>query len=257
MARFTPRLTAGVGVLVAFLLLGGSAAEAVADPGRSHSDRGNSSDRGNGNRTIPTVATATDAAGRIAAMTTVAATTTTASMARTTGTAAPNGAASRTRRFSSDRARSASPTLQSWRQASPQARAATGRQRRSGIGPCRMSPSWRQASPTARANCVRVDPTRAFSESPASQTHPIGPAPPGRSLEGTVQSTALDVRQRAHARHPARRVRTAIAGPGTATGARCAAGVSGCANIPGSSTAAGVCELGPVGAGSHAATGCV
>ncbi|WP_006245690.1 hypothetical protein [Mycolicibacterium tusciae] len=47
MARFTPRLTAGVGVLVAFLLLGGSAAEAVADPGRSHSDRGNSSDRGN------------------------------------------------------------------------------------------------------------------------------------------------------------------------------------------------------------------
>ncbi|MGZ5394489.1 MAG: hypothetical protein ACXWEI_03165 [Mycobacterium sp.] len=49
MARFTPRLTAGVGVLVAFLLLGGSATEAVADPGRSHSDRGNSSDRGNGN----------------------------------------------------------------------------------------------------------------------------------------------------------------------------------------------------------------
>ncbi len=47
-ARFTPRLTAGVGVLVAFLLLGGSATEAVADPGRSHSDRGNSSDRGNG-----------------------------------------------------------------------------------------------------------------------------------------------------------------------------------------------------------------
>ena len=33
----------------AFLLLGGSATEAVADPGRSHSDRGNSSDRGNGN----------------------------------------------------------------------------------------------------------------------------------------------------------------------------------------------------------------
>jgi hypothetical protein len=47
-ARFSPRLTAGVGVLVAFLLLGGSATEAIADPGRSHSDRGNSSDRGNG-----------------------------------------------------------------------------------------------------------------------------------------------------------------------------------------------------------------
>jgi hypothetical protein len=47
-ARFTPRLTAGVGVLVAFVLLGGSATEAVADPGRSHSDRDNSSDRGNG-----------------------------------------------------------------------------------------------------------------------------------------------------------------------------------------------------------------
>ena len=49
MARLTPRLTAGVGVLVAFLLLGGPATAAVADPGRSHSDRGNSSDRGNGN----------------------------------------------------------------------------------------------------------------------------------------------------------------------------------------------------------------
>jgi hypothetical protein len=48
-ARYTPRLTAGVGVLVAFLLLGGSATEAVADPGRSHSDRDNSSDRSNGN----------------------------------------------------------------------------------------------------------------------------------------------------------------------------------------------------------------
>jgi hypothetical protein len=48
-ARLTPRLTAGVGVLVAFLLLGASPTEAVADPGRSHSDRGNSSDRSNGN----------------------------------------------------------------------------------------------------------------------------------------------------------------------------------------------------------------
>jgi hypothetical protein len=52
-ARLNPRLTAGVGVLVAFLLLGGSATEAVADPGRSDrgssSDRGNSSDRGHGN----------------------------------------------------------------------------------------------------------------------------------------------------------------------------------------------------------------
>ena len=44
-----------------------------------------------------------------------------------------------------------------------------------------------------------------------------------RCPEGAVQSAALDARQRAHARHPARRVRTAIAGPGTATGARCAA----------------------------------
>lgn len=49
MARFAPRLTAGVGVLVAFLLLGGFATEAVADPGPSHSDRGNNSDRGNDN----------------------------------------------------------------------------------------------------------------------------------------------------------------------------------------------------------------
>lgn len=46
MARCTPRLTVGVGVVVAFLLLGGSATVAVADPDRSHSDRGNSSDRG-------------------------------------------------------------------------------------------------------------------------------------------------------------------------------------------------------------------
>jgi hypothetical protein len=34
---------------MAFLLLGGSATVAVADPGRSHSDRGSSSDRGNSN----------------------------------------------------------------------------------------------------------------------------------------------------------------------------------------------------------------
>lgn len=48
MARFNPRLTACGGVLAAFLLLGGSATVALADPGGSHSDRGNSSDRGNG-----------------------------------------------------------------------------------------------------------------------------------------------------------------------------------------------------------------
>ncbi|WP_099040144.1 hypothetical protein [Mycobacterium neglectum] len=49
MARFAPRLTAGVGVLVAFLLLARPATVSVADPGRSPSDRGSSSDRGNGN----------------------------------------------------------------------------------------------------------------------------------------------------------------------------------------------------------------
>ncbi len=48
MGRLNPRRTAGVGVLVAFLLLGGSASMAVADPGGSHSDRDSSSDRGNG-----------------------------------------------------------------------------------------------------------------------------------------------------------------------------------------------------------------
>ncbi len=48
MARFSQRLAAGLGVVGAFLLLGGSATVAVADPGRSHSDRGHSSDRGNG-----------------------------------------------------------------------------------------------------------------------------------------------------------------------------------------------------------------
>ncbi len=48
MARFSPRLTACAGVLAAFLLLGGSATVALADPGGSHSDRGSSSDRGNG-----------------------------------------------------------------------------------------------------------------------------------------------------------------------------------------------------------------
>ena len=47
MARFDPRVTAGAGVLAAFVLLGGSATVALADPGGSHSDRGNSSDRGN------------------------------------------------------------------------------------------------------------------------------------------------------------------------------------------------------------------
>lgn len=46
MARLGPRVTASAGVLAAFLLLGGSATVALADPGGSHSDRGNSSDRG-------------------------------------------------------------------------------------------------------------------------------------------------------------------------------------------------------------------
>ncbi len=48
MARFSHRLAAGVGVLAAFFLLGGSVTVAVAEPGGSHSDRGSSSDRGNG-----------------------------------------------------------------------------------------------------------------------------------------------------------------------------------------------------------------
>ena len=49
MARLNPRLSAGVGVVAAFLLLGGPATTAIAEPGGSHSDRGNSSDRGNDN----------------------------------------------------------------------------------------------------------------------------------------------------------------------------------------------------------------
>lgn len=48
MARFSPRLMAGVGVLSVFLLLGGPAAMAVADPGGSHSNRGSGFDRGSG-----------------------------------------------------------------------------------------------------------------------------------------------------------------------------------------------------------------
>lgn len=48
MARFSPRLMAGVGVLAVFLLLGGPAAVAVADPGGSHSNRGSGFDRGSG-----------------------------------------------------------------------------------------------------------------------------------------------------------------------------------------------------------------
>ncbi len=49
MARLNPRLSAGVGVVAAFLLLGGPATTAIAEPGGWHSDRGNSSDRGNDN----------------------------------------------------------------------------------------------------------------------------------------------------------------------------------------------------------------
>jgi hypothetical protein len=47
-ARFSPRLAAGVGFLAVFLLLGGTAAVAVADPGGSHSNRGSGFDRGSG-----------------------------------------------------------------------------------------------------------------------------------------------------------------------------------------------------------------
>jgi hypothetical protein len=47
-ARFSHYLAAGVGVLVAFFLLCGFPAVALADPGGPHSDRGSSSDRGNG-----------------------------------------------------------------------------------------------------------------------------------------------------------------------------------------------------------------
>ena len=46
MARLNPRLAAGVGVVSAFFLLGGpGAVTALADPGDSHSDRGNSSNK--------------------------------------------------------------------------------------------------------------------------------------------------------------------------------------------------------------------
>ncbi|MBY0286169.1 MAG: hypothetical protein K2X52_03340 [Mycobacteriaceae bacterium] len=48
MARLSPRLTACAGAIAAFLLLGGSATVAVADPGGPPSDRDNSADRGNG-----------------------------------------------------------------------------------------------------------------------------------------------------------------------------------------------------------------
>ncbi len=59
MARLNPRLAAGVGVVTAFLLLGGPAAAAIAYPGGEHSDRGHSSDRGKTvTATIAAVATA-------------------------------------------------------------------------------------------------------------------------------------------------------------------------------------------------------
>lgn len=48
MARLSPRLTACAGVIAAFLLLGGTATVAVADPGGPQSDRDNSVDRSNG-----------------------------------------------------------------------------------------------------------------------------------------------------------------------------------------------------------------
>lgn len=48
MARLSPRLTLCAGVIAAFLLLGGTATVAVADPGGLQSDRDNSLDRGNG-----------------------------------------------------------------------------------------------------------------------------------------------------------------------------------------------------------------
>ena len=244
-----PRLTAGVGVLVAFLLLGGSATVAVADPGRSHSDRGNSSDRGNDNGNARS--------GSVAATTTAAA-----------ATASWRGRRGRQRRTGQRRELrgsvrvgpcSTSPTSPSWRQASPQARAATG-------------------TDGADPGSSRVDVADVAESAPsiAAGSGELRSSEPGASVFGgsgsagssdrsgsyradvpkrAVQSAALDGRQRAHARHPARRVRTAIAGPGTPTGARCAAA---CASTPGSSTAAVVDrEPAPGGAGSHAATGCV
>jgi hypothetical protein len=47
-ARVNPRLTAGVGLVAAFLLLGAPTTAAIADPGGGHSDRGNGWDRGSG-----------------------------------------------------------------------------------------------------------------------------------------------------------------------------------------------------------------
>ena len=49
MARLNPRgLAAGLGVVAAFLLLGGPTSAAIADPGGGHSDRDSSWDRGGG-----------------------------------------------------------------------------------------------------------------------------------------------------------------------------------------------------------------
>ena len=45
MARLNPRLAAGVGVVSAFSCWGAGAVIALADPGDSHSDRGNSSNK--------------------------------------------------------------------------------------------------------------------------------------------------------------------------------------------------------------------
>ena len=148
-------------------------------------------------------------------------------------------------------------------QASPQARAATGTADGNAdprIEPCRRRRCRRVgAKHPRRLGRVAFERTRTRANpagSSAKQAHPIESGSYRRRCpEGVVQSAALDARQRAHARYPARRVRIAIAGPGTATGARCAAA---CASTPGSGTAAVVDrEAAPGGAGSHAATGCV
>ena len=225
MARFTPRLAAGVGVLVAFLLLGGSATVAVADPGRSHSDRGNSSDRGNGDgngsrwvgsrRRRPPRQRQQPQAGRGRR----------GRQRRTGQPPEPGGSvrvgACRPRRH---RRVGAKPRRRQERR--------RGRQLASGIGPCRRR-RCRRVGAKPRRRLGRI----AFEWTRRERVRRIGAAGSpdrfrllsSRCPERTVQSAALDARQRAHARHPARRVRTAIAGPCTPTGARCA---TACASTP-------------------------
>ena len=172
MARFTPRLTAGVGVLVAFLLLGGSATVAVADPGRSHSDRGNSSDRGNdgiGNSRGGSDRGDDYRRGN--------------DNSRKRGEDDGDGSAERGSVESPEVQFGSGPDdLADVAELAPSLAAGKSgdgdgtpiRDRAVSTSP--MSQSWRQASPPTRANCVRVDPTRAYSEESAQRAHPIGPA---------------------------------------------------------------------------------